>query len=69
MFDTASRFNIQIFATTHSIDCVRGFSRAALDSIEDGVLYRLEKKEQGINSVQYSENDLEAAVKFQTEVR
>ena len=69
VFDTASRFNIQIFATTHSIDCVRGFSRAALESTEDGVLYRLEKKEQGINSVQYSENDLKAAAKFQTEVR
>ena len=69
VLNTASRYNIQIFATTHSDDCIGGFSRAALESKEDGVLFRLERKNKGIESVRYSENDLEAAAKFQTEVR
>lgn len=69
VLDTASKYSIQIFATTHSIDCVQGFARAALESEEDGVLYRLENREKKLVSVRYSEEDLEAATKFNTEVR
>jgi len=66
---TASRYNIQIFATTHSFDCVKGFAQAALESEEDGVLYRLENKDQDLVAIRYSEEDLNAATKFKTEVR
>ncbi len=69
VLDTASKYDIQIFATTHSIDCVKGFARAALESQENGVLYRLENKDQKFVSVRYSEEDLEAATMFNTEVR
>ncbi len=69
VLDIASRNNIQVFATTHSIDCVRGFSQAALESKEDGVLFRLEKKEQGVKAIRYSEAELEAATRLDTEVR
>jgi hypothetical protein len=32
IFDTAQRLNIQVFATTHSYDCIRGFKQAALEN-------------------------------------
>lgn len=66
---TASRYNIQIFATTHSIDCVKGFAQAALESEEGGVLYRLENRDQNLAAIRYPEEDLDAAAKFKTEVR
>ena len=69
VLETASKYNIQIFATTHSIDCVKGFARAALESKEEGVLFRLEKRHEELVPIRYSENDLESATKFQTEVR
>ncbi len=65
----AKHYNIQIFATTHSIDCVKGFARAAINSGEEGVLYRLEKRGHKLAAIRYSEEELAAAAKFNTEVR
>lgn len=42
LFEVAERHNIQIFATTHSWDCIESFTKVAVDRTQtDGVLFRL----------------------------
>lgn len=67
---TAHENNVQILATTYSWDCVAGFAQAARDSEEvDGVLIRLERNDEGIRVVEYSEEELHVAAKQGIEVR
>lgn len=70
VLQTAHENNVQVFATTHSWDCVRGFAQAAAD-IEDaeGVLVRLEKGDEGLRAVRYSERRLKIAAEQRVEVR
>lgn len=42
LFEMAERYKIQIFATTHSWDCIESFTKVAVSRTEtDGVLFRL----------------------------
>ena len=41
LFDMAKELDIQIFATTHSWDCIESFTKVALDKGSDGVLFRM----------------------------
>ena len=67
---TAHENNVQVLATTHSWDCVAGFAQAAIDSEKvDGVLIRLERNDDGIRVVEYSEEELQVAAKQGIEVR
>ena len=43
--------NIQLFATTHSLDCIRNFSASATDNSQ---FIRLEKRKTGIKAVCYN---------------
>jgi AAA15 family ATPase/GTPase len=43
IFELASELNIQVFATTHSWDCIEAFSIAANQSDEPAVLFRIGK--------------------------
>ena len=70
VLQTAHENNVQVFATTHSWDCVRGFAQAALDSQDvEGVVVRLEKEEDGLRAVRYSEHRLSIAAEQGIEVR
>ena len=67
---TAHENNVQVFATTHSWDCVAGFAQAATDVDEvEGVLIRLERDGSRIHAVEYSEADLKIAAEQGIEVR
>ena len=67
---TAAENDVQVFAATHSFDCVRGFARALADSPGcDGVLVRLEKEDERTRAVVYSESALETAAEQGIEVR
>ncbi len=62
--------NVQVIATTHSWDCVRGFAQAAVENGEvDGVLIRLEKDEDGLHAITYSKDKLRRATEHDIEVR
>ena len=67
---TAHRNNVQVLATTHSWDCVRGFAQAAndLDDIE-GAVVRIEKKNDETWAVEYSEDQLRVVAEQGIEVR
>ncbi len=67
---TAEANDVQVFATTHSWDCVAGFAQAAV--AEEGVagaLVRLERDGEGIRAVEYSERQLRVAAEQGIEVR
>ena len=62
--------NVQVLATTHSWDCVAGFATAATEIEEvDGALIRLDRYDDRIRAVEYSEEDLRIAAEQGIEVR
>jgi len=67
---TAHENNVQVVATTHSHDCVKGFARAAaeLDDVV-GLLHRIENDGGKARAVSYSETDLKIAADQGIEVR
>ena len=70
VLQTAQRNNVQVLATTHSWDCVKGFAQAAneLEDVE-GILVRLERVPVGLRVFTYDESRLAAAAKYDIEVR
>ena len=67
---TADKNNTQVFATTHSLDCVKGFAQATIaDNSNEGTLVRLEQDEGSIRGVFYSEEDLKNVAEQGIEVR
>ena len=70
IFRVAQDLNVQVVATTHSLDCVAGFRRAAAEQEEiDGLLIRIDKREDQMRSVEFTEEDLELAIRHRIEVR
>ncbi len=70
LFEAARRLNVQVFATTHSWDCIAAFQRAAQEHEEDeGVLIRLQNRNGEVVETLLDENELEIAVQENIEVR
>ncbi|MBA2736899.1 MAG: AAA family ATPase [Pyrinomonadaceae bacterium] len=69
IFKTAKDLNVQVFATTHSKDCVEAFASAAEESPEDGMLIRLERHGEKIVAKTITEERLAQAVDYDVEVR
>jgi predicted ATP-dependent endonuclease of OLD family len=71
ILEVAQQLNIQVFATTHSWDCISAFEEA-LDQLEDrsvGKLFRLSKRDETIRPVAYTADELAIAVPHSIEVR
>jgi predicted ATPase len=67
---TALANEVQVLATTHSWDCVKGFAYAAAEMGEaEGLLVRLDRDDRGLRAVEYSEEDLKVAADQGIEVR
>lgn len=64
ILDISKAFNIQIFATTHSNDCISAL--AAIDENEFGI-HRIEPQKE--KSIQYSAEEIRAAAEHGIEVR
>ncbi|MCQ8119445.1 AAA family ATPase [Methylomonas rosea] len=43
IFQLAKELNIQVFATTHSWDCIESFTKAAVESPEEGILLKVSR--------------------------
>ena len=66
----AQEHNVQVVATTHSWDCIAGFSAAAsANETAEGIAVRLERSDDGLRAVEYSERELEIASAQRIEVR
>lgn len=69
IFEVAQRLNVQVFATTHSSDCVRAFQHIAQEHPTEGMLIRLGRKNGDIVASLYDEDLLRMAVEQDVEVR
>ncbi|MCU0239412.1 MAG: AAA family ATPase [Pyrinomonadaceae bacterium] len=70
IFKTAKDLNVQVFATTHSKDCIEAFTQAAIDDEEsEGMLIRLERKDDEIKALTFDEKELETISRRDIEVR
>ncbi len=70
IFEVAHRLNVQVFATSHSWDCIQAFQQAAANNEnEEGVLIRLEDRKAGVGAVVFDERDLAIVTREQIEVR
>lgn len=72
IFETARELDVQVFATTHSHDCVRAFQQVSGEHEEEGMLISLRRKRsdpEEIVAVPIEEEELEYAVETHTDVR
>jgi hypothetical protein len=69
IFHLARLLNVQVFATTHSYDCIKAFDEAARESEDDGVLIRLARRNDQILVAEFDEREIGIAVKGRIEVR
>jgi hypothetical protein len=70
IFRLAKELNVQVFATSHSWDCVRAFQEAANESVGVyGSLIRLTKQGEHIVPTLFSTEELEIVARDQIEVR
>jgi len=69
IFQVATRLNVQVFATTHSQDCLEAFQHAASSHAEAGQVIRLGRKRGDVVATLFDEDELEIAVEQHVEVR
>jgi len=70
IFQIAERLNVQVFATTHSLDCILGFQQAIQEvNAGDGMLIRLENRQGHIIPILFDEARLKIATRQEIEVR
>jgi hypothetical protein len=70
VFEAAARYGVQVFATTHSWDCVQAFQEAAAHHRQtDGTLVKLFDEEGRICSATLSEDELAIVARDGIEVR
>ena len=66
----ARQSNVQVFATTHSWECVKAAQHAFAESDEDDFrLHRLERRDGEVVAVTYDQEQLDTAIEFNFEVR
>ncbi|MBO1348850.1 MAG: AAA family ATPase [Hormoscilla sp. GUM202] len=71
ILETGQQLNVQVFATTHSWDCICAFQEA-LEQLEDnsvGKLFRLSRRDDTIKPVAYTADELNIAIPHSIEVR
>jgi predicted ATPase len=69
VFAAASILNTQVFATTHSWDCISAFSLVSREHPEVGALVRLERTDDRVSSHVFSERELGIIARDTIEVR
>lgn len=70
IFELANRLNVQVFATTHSWECIQAFEEALSSSEEnDGELIRLEQKNNVIVSTVFEKRRVKVVAEDWIEVR
>jgi hypothetical protein len=71
LFKASRDFGIQVFATTHSTDCIRGFvaAQGEMLNLQENFVYRLERHGQDVFALHLPALNLDAALRQQVEVR
>lgn len=70
VFQLSARLHVQVFATTHSRDCIQGFHGAWQDDVDGGAFFRLDADaEMGARCTPYPLRSLGSALKTGVEMR
>lgn len=69
VFHLSERLNVQVFATTHSRDCVAGFDSAWNKHPSLGAFLRFEAKDDFVKATEYTSETLTDAIDMDVEVR
>lgn len=72
IFKSAKKFNVQIFASTHSLECIKAFSSTCSNQSPKEVdikLYRIEKRDDDIKAIDYDGEVLAASLESGWEMR
>jgi hypothetical protein len=70
IFRMARQLKVQVFATSHSWDCIEAFQKVANEETqEEGMLIRLEERDGDIAATLFTEEELMIATRSQIEVR
>lgn len=69
IFHSAKELNVQVFATTHSKDCLEAFAAASHEHKGDGMFIRLQRQGETIVAKSIEEERLALAVDHDVEVR
>ncbi|KPA11061.1 hypothetical protein MHK_008723, partial [Candidatus Magnetomorum sp. HK-1] len=70
MIKLSKALNVQVIATTHSRDCIKGFNENWKSNENDGSFYRLENEpENGGKIIPYTNEILSDAIESEVEVR
>jgi len=69
VFELSNKLNIQVFATTHSRDCVKGFEIAWNKYPNDGSFFRFDVKDEVVKAREYRAETLTNAMDMDVEVR
>ena len=66
----ARKYNTQVFATTHSLECIKAAHKAfSGENTYDFRVHRLQSTKEGIQATTYGQEDLETAIEIGLEVR
>ncbi len=71
VFSWARKLNVQVFASTHSMECIRAFSDCAEAELfgADAKLFRIERKDTTFRAVEYTRDVLAESLESDWEVR
>ncbi|WP_018618307.1 AAA family ATPase [Spirosoma luteum] len=72
IFYLAEKLNIQVFATTHSLDCIEAFSAVLNNGKQDlefGTMIRLENYEGNIEATVYDANEIQSTTRVHVDPR
>lgn len=69
IFRLAAEHDVQVFAVTHSWDCIEAFQQAAAEHPAEGALVRIDRDEAGHYATVYTEDELAIATRQSIEVR
>ena len=69
IFTTAAELDVQVFATTHSWDCIEAFQQAASAHPAEGLLIHIDRTEQGTQAALFDEAELQSATRQSIDAR
>ena len=69
VFRIAAHLNVQVFATTHSRDCIAGFEKVWNQHEPLGAFFRLEEQDGTVAVTQYTPDTLSDSIDMDVEVR
>jgi len=71
IFNWAQALHVQVFASTHSWECVKAFNESSMSSLfeTEGKLFRIERHEDSFRVVEYTKEMLDESLESRWEVR